>query len=59
MSETKEPKQCLQCVHMYPFVAKEDEKRRVKSIKYVCCLHGKRIIEEPENCKDFKEGVRP
>ena len=55
MSETKEPKQCLKCIHMYPFCSNEEK----GEYKYVCCLHGKRIIEEPENCKDFKKGVRP
>ena len=41
---------CLRCSHLYPFEAKEGE-------RYVCCLYGKRIDEEPENCKGFEAGA--
>jgi hypothetical protein len=46
----KEKPLCLRCTHLYPFEAKEGE-------RYVCCLYGKRIEEEPENCKGFQAGA--
>lgn len=41
---------CLRCTHLYPFKAKEGE-------RYVCCLYGKRVTEEPEGCKGFQAGA--
>ena len=31
----------------------------VEGVRYVCCLYGKRIVEEPETCKGYDEAVRP
>lgn len=41
---------CLRCTHLYPFEAKEGE-------RYVCCLYGKRVTEEPECCEGFQAGA--
>ena len=41
---------CLRCTHLYPFDAKE-------GTRYVCCLYGKRMTEEPEGCKGFQAGA--
>lgn len=46
----KEKPLCLRCTHLYPFDAVEGE-------RYVCCLYGKRVTEEPEGCKGFKGGA--
>lgn len=40
---------CLSCVHIYPFHAKG-------GMRYVCCLKGKRIDEEPTECRGFESG---
>lgn len=48
--EKKEKPLCLRCTHLYPFDAVEGE-------RYVCCLYGKRIDEEPEGCKGFQAGA--
>ena len=41
--------QCLSCRHILPFEA-------VEGVRYVCCLYGKRITEEPPQCKGYKKG---
>jgi hypothetical protein len=46
----KEKPLCLRCSHLYPFEAKE-------GMRYVCCLYGKRVTEEPEGCKGFQAGA--
>lgn len=43
---------CLVCTHMQPFEAAD-------GMRYVCCLYGKRIIEEPEACEGYDEAKRP
>ena len=40
---------CLSCVHIYPFHAKG-------GVRYVCCIKGKRIDEEPTGCRGFERG---
>lgn len=40
---------CLSCIHIYPFHAKG-------GVRYVCCLKGKRIDEEPTGCRGFESG---
>lgn len=42
----------MKCTHMQLFDA-------VEGVRYVCCLYGKRIVEEPETCKGYDEAVRP
>ena len=40
---------CLTCCHIFTFEAKDGD-------RYVCCLYGKRMTEEPPSCKGYKKG---
>ena len=40
----------MKCTHMQLFDA-------VEGVRYVCCLYGKRVTEEPEGCKGFQAGA--
>ena len=40
---------CFTCCHIFQFEAKE-------GVRYVCCRYGKRMTEEPLECKGYKKG---